>query len=383
MKKADISEILKNIQTQVEKIEDSETRKIVSVLYNLVEKSVSNNTSLIEKNQALQDEVNRLKGEQGKPNIKANKKKDGDISSEGERKEAEDKDDKKNREGFKISKPSLEKLKENKIPGEVLKQLESLIGKKYSNKDEFIEAVKSVIGSDLTNLHINRLLKYARYNKRKRKAKLPEIQIDREENCAVNTDQLPADAVFKGFVDKVVQDLIIQTDNVKFNREKYYSPSMNRIWLGEVPVGYEGDYGPHINSDIISMKYVNNMSIPKITEFLQNFKIIISGSYISVRLTKHLDVFHQEKAEIYQASLECSNFQQIDDTGSRVNGQNYYTQIVCNPLATLFFTTKHKNRLTILDVLRNFESRSFLFNEKAFSLLAQLKVPKKNHNFIR
>jgi len=377
MKKVDISEVLKSIQNQVEKIEDNETKKIVSVLYNLVEKIVSDNTSLIEKNQALQDEVNRLKGEQGKPNIKANKKKDGDISSEGERKEAEDKKDENNLEGFKLSKASLEKLKEKKIPGDVLEQLKSLIGKKYLNENEFIEAVKSFIGSDLTDLHINRLLKYARYKRRKRKAKIPEIHIDREEICAVDTDQLPADAVSKGYVYKVVQDLIIQTDNVKFNREKYYSPSMNRIWLGEVPVGYEGDYGPHINSDIISMKYVNNMSIPKITEFLQNFKIIISGSYISTRLTKHLDVFHQEKAEIYQASLECSSFQQIDDTGSRVNGQNYYTQIVCNPLATLFFTTKHKDRLTILDVLRNFESRSFLFNEEAFTLLAQLKVPKK------
>ncbi len=162
-----------------------------------------------------------------------------------------------------------------------------------------------------------------------------------------------------------------------FKREKYYSPSMNKIWLGEVPVGYEGDYGPHINSHIISMKYVNNMSIPKIVEFSQNFGVIISGSYISNRLTKHIDVFHHEKSDIYQASLECSSYQQIDDTGCRVDGQNYYTQIVCNPLATVFFTTKYKNRLTILDVLRNFESRSFLFNEETFSLLEQLKIPKK------
>jgi hypothetical protein len=79
---------------------------------------------------------------------------------------------------------------------------------------------------------------------------------------------------------------------------------MKKTWVGKVPVGYEGDYGPHINSDIISMKYVNNMSVPKITEFLENFGILISGSYISNRLTKRLDVFHQEKSEIYQASLE-------------------------------------------------------------------------------
>ena len=81
-----------------------------------MEKVLSDNTSLLEKNQALKDEVNRLKGEQGKPEIKANKKEDGDISSEKERKEAEGKEDENNREGFKLSKSSLEKLKENQIP---------------------------------------------------------------------------------------------------------------------------------------------------------------------------------------------------------------------------------------------------------------------------
>ncbi len=377
MKKEELSEVLERIQNQVGKIEDGKTKEIVSVLYNLVEAVVAENTGLLEENQALRDEINRLKGEQGKPDIKANKDKDGDISSENERKTAEAAEDEINREGFKLDKSSLEKLKENRIPGQVLEQLKSLGGKKYSNKGEFIEAVKSAIGNDSTNLHINTLLKYARYKKRNRKPKLPEIRIDREEKCAVDTEQLPDDALFKGYEDKVVQDLIAKTDNVRFKREKYYSPSMNKTWLGKVPVGYEGDYGPHINSDIISMKYVNNMSIPKIYEFYNNFGILISGSYISDRLTKRLDVFHQEKSEIYHASLESNNYQQIDDTGCRVNGRNYYTQIVCNPLATVFFTTKYKNRLTILDVLRNFESRSFMFNEETFSLFEKLKVPKK------
>ena len=377
MTKKDISEVLESIQNKIEKIEDKQTKEILSVLYNLVEEVVSDNARLQAENQALKDENNKLKGEQGKPDIKPNRKKDGDISSDQERKNAKASEDEIGREGFKLDKPSLEKLKENRIPAEVLEQLKSLTGKKYSGKAQFIEAVKSAIGSDLTNQHINTLVKYAQYKKRNRKPKLPEIQIDREEKCAVDTEQLPKDAQFKGHEDKVVQDLIIKTDNVRFKREIYYSASMKKTWLGKVPVGYEGDFGPHINSHIISMKYVNNMSIPKINEFLNNFGILISGSYISDRLTKHIDVFHQEKAEIYLASLESSSYQQIDDTGSRVNGQNYYTQIVCNPLATVFFTTKRKNRLTILDVLRNFESRHFLFNEETFSLLDQLKIPQK------
>ncbi len=378
MTQKDIIEVLENTQNKIEKTGDEKSKEILFVLYNLIEDIFSDNTKLRKENQTLKDEINNLKGEQGKPVIKPSRReKDGNISSEDERKAAEASDDESNREAFKLGKSSLEKLKENRIPGEVLEKLKSLDRQKYENKDEFVNAVTSAIGSDLTNQYIKILAKYAKYKKRKRKRKISEIHIDREKKCFVDTDQLPEDAENKGYRDKVVQDLIIKTDNIRFKREVYYSASMNKTWMGEIPIGYEGGYGPHIKSLIVSMKYVNNMSIPKITEFIKNFGIKISGSYISDRLTKHIDVFHQEKSEIYQASLESSSYQQIDDTGSRVNGQNHYTQIVCNPLATVFFTTKRKDRLTILDVLRNFESRSFLFNDETFSLLEQLKVAKK------
>ena len=149
MKKIDISKVLESIQNQVEEIEDRKTREIVSILYNLVEDVVSDNTRFIEEIQALKNEINRLKGEQGKPDIKANKKQDGNISSEEERKKAETLGDEIDREGFKLDKFSLEKLKESRIPEQVLEQLKSLVGKKYSNTSEFKEAVKAVIGKDL------------------------------------------------------------------------------------------------------------------------------------------------------------------------------------------------------------------------------------------
>ncbi len=98
---------------------------------------------------------------------------------------------------------------------------------------------------------------------------------------------------------------------------------------------------------------------------------------------KSIDIFHQEKKDIYLASIESNEYQQIDDTSSRVNGQNYYTQIVCNPLATVFFTTPCKDRLTILDVLRNFESRQFLFNDEAFELLETFNLSKKLINTLQ
>lgn len=210
MTQKDIIKVLESIQNKIEETGDEKSREILFVLYNLIEEIFSDNTKLRKENQTLKDEINNLKGEQGKPGIKPGRReKDGNISSEDERKAAETSDDESNQEAFKLGKSSLEKLKENRIPGEVLEKLKSLNGQKYENKDEFVNAVTSSIGSDLTNQYIKILVKYAKYKKRKRKAKIPEIHIDREEKCFVDTNQLPEDAENKGYSDKVVQDLIL------------------------------------------------------------------------------------------------------------------------------------------------------------------------------
>jgi regulator of replication initiation timing len=57
------------------------------------------------------------------------------------------------------------------------------------------------------------------------RSKQGKIPIDREVVVKMDQELLPADAQFKGYEEVVVQDLDVRTDNVKFYREKYYSPS--------------------------------------------------------------------------------------------------------------------------------------------------------------
>jgi hypothetical protein len=47
--------------------------------------------------------------------------------------------------------------------------------------------------------------------------KTEHLPIDREQMLAVDPDRLPPDAVFKGYEDVVVQDVIFRTDNVLFH----------------------------------------------------------------------------------------------------------------------------------------------------------------------
>ncbi len=213
--------------------------------------------------------------------------------------------------------------------------------------------------------------------KRKSKAKNHKIKIDRIEKCKVDRDELPEDAEFKGYESVIVQEILITTDNVEYKKEVFYSPSQNKTYTGKLPVWVKGEFGPGVRSLVCTLKYVANMSEPKILEFFENFRIYISQATISRILTKDQDLFHQEKEDIFHAGLCSTVYQQIDDTGIRVNGENQYSQIVSNPYYTAYFTVPHKDRLTVIDILLGGNERTYLFNQEAFSLLEYFKASKK------
>lgn len=314
MKRKAIEDAIETLQTDVASVADPKTRTILGELLNLVEVLYSENEALREENQQLKDEINRLKGEQGKPNIKGRHKKDTpDHSSEKERQAGR---------------------------------------------------------GDEENNH---------KKTRQREAKLPRVAIDRQQVCPINKDVLPKDAKFKGYSDVVIQDIKITTDNVKYRREVYYSPSLGKTFLGQLPanVADKGEFGVGIRSLIPLLKSECNLSESCILSFFQNFGIAISSACISNQWTKGAIDFHQEKTDIIEAGLASTAYQQMDDTGARVSGENHYTQILCNPFYSAYFTVPHKDRLTVLDVLRNSAPRQYLYNSLAISLLEDFRLSKK------
>jgi regulator of replication initiation timing len=208
-------------------------------------------------------------------------------------------------------------------------------------------------------------------------SKLDKIKIDREEVLSIDLSRLPDDAEFKGYEDTVVQDVVIHTDNVLYHKEKYYSPGERQTYLAELPLGYEGQFGPGIKALALVQYYACNMSEPKIEEFFANVGILLSHGELSNWLIKDWPELHAEKAAIYEAGLHSSPWQHLDDTATRVNGDNQHCHVVCNPLYTAFFTTASKNRLSILDVLRNLQARTFRINAEAIDLLHVFGLPQR------
>jgi len=137
-----------------------------------------------------------------------------------------------------------------------------------------------------------------------------------------------------------------------------------------------------LRSLVCTLKYVANMSQPKILELFENCGIFISQSTISRILTNDASGFNKEKEAIFRAALGTTPFHQIDDTTVRVNGKNQYSQIFCNPYYTAFFTVPYKNRLTILDILLCGKERKYIFDAHAFSLLSNFNISKKIINQI-
>jgi len=300
MELKEIKNILDDIEKDIEVIQDEKTASIQRTLLNLVEYLVAQNEKQQKEIQALKDEINHLKGEQGKPRF-GGKKPNRDISSNKHRKH-----------------------KKNKKP--------------------------------------------------KKKAKT--IKVDREMVCEVDKSELPNDALFKGFQEILVQDIVVKTDNINFKKEVYYSPSLKKVFVGKVPNGYEGKFGPGVKSHILNLSHDSLITQPAVKRLLETFGVYISAGTISRMITDNIDEFHKEKKDVVAAGLESTTYQHIDDTGCKVNGKSYYTHILCNALYTAYFTTPRKNRLTVLNILCQGNIR-FHLNEETHNLMGALGLPDK------
>ena len=211
---------------------------------------------------------------------------------------------------------------------------------------------------------------------RQKQAKKAKLVIHREQKLKVDKASLPPDAEFKGYEDVVVQDIIFHADNVCFHKEKYWAPSTGQSYLAPLPLGYEGQFGPGLKALTVSLYFGNGMSESKILELYENIGVQISAGQLSNLLIKGQDEFHVEKAEVCEAGLDSSPFQHIDQTSTRVNGQNQHCTIVCNPLYTVYATTPGKDRVSVLDALRNGRARRFRLNEEALGYLASAPLRK-------
>jgi hypothetical protein len=200
--------------------------------------------------------------------------------------------------------------------------------------------------------------------------KRPELPIDREQVLEVDPTTLPPDAEFKGYATVVVQDLLLRPDTVCFRKAKWYSPTTRQTYLASVPAGYAGEFGPGVKALVRAWYYAGDMTEPKIQAVLASVGVRLSAGHLSNLLIQYQEPFHAEAAAVLAAGLRSSPWQHLDDTATRVNGQNAACHVLSNPLYTAYQTTAHKDRPTVLDVLQGGAPRRYLVNAEAEAWLA-------------
>lgn len=200
-------------------------------------------------------------------------------------------------------------------------------------------------------------------------SKQDQLTVTRTERLAVDRARLPEDAVFKDLVRTVVQDLHLTAEVICFEREVWYSPGQHQSYQAPLPPGYSGAFGPDLKSLALTLHFGANVTQAKLLELFRDNSLVISHGWLGDLLSGDPAAFGAEAREVERAGLASSPWQHLDDTATRVDGQNEYCQVLGNELFTVYHTTATKDRLAVLDVLRGGGARTYRLDATAEAYL--------------
>lgn len=179
---------------------------------------------------------------------------------------------------------------------------------------------------------------------------------------------------FKGYMDFYHTELDLQFVTTLFRREYYQTPE--GIVTAPLPEHIKGRFGDNLKSHLLNFYHSCSTTQPLLLDWLHDHGCPISEGSLNNILTKGHDAFHQEKEEILEAGLTCSDYLQVDDTGARHQGKNGYCLFVGNPYFSYFLSSGSKSRINFLSCLQG-QQPLYLLNEVAIDYMKQVKMSEK------
>jgi len=207
-----------------------------------------------------------------------------------------------------------------------------------------------------------------------KRSKTAELTITEE--TVIRLPHVPEGAVFKGYEDFVVQDLVLKPRVILYRRERWLTPD-GRSLVAPLPADVVpgSHYGPDLICFILHQYHHQHVTQPLLLEQLHQLGIDISAGELNRILTEGKDAFHQEKAELLPAALAVSAYVQVDDTGARHQGHNGSCTQIGNEFFAVFASTESKSRLNFLEILRG-PYTDYVINETAVAYWRRQKLPR-------
>jgi len=200
-------------------------------------------------------------------------------------------------------------------------------------------------------------------------------QLTITDEVVVPLPNVPPEAVFKGYEDFVVQDLILKPRVIRYRRERWLTPE-GRSLVAPLPAEVlpGSHFGPDLIGFILHQYHHQHVTQPLLLEQLHQLGIDISAGELNRILTEGKDVFHQEKAELLPAALAVSSYIEVDDTGARHQGHNGSCTQIGNELFAVFASTESKSRLNFLELLRR-PHTDYVIDETAMAYWRRQRLP--------
>jgi hypothetical protein len=195
------------------------------------------------------------------------------------------------------------------------------------------------------------------------------------EETVLRLPQVPEGAVFKGYEDFVVQDLILRPRVIRYRREHWQTPD-GRSLVAPLPAAVVpgSHFGPDLICFILHQYHHQHVTQPLLLEQLHQLGIDISAGELNRILTEGKDAFHREKDELLPAALAVSAYVEVDDTGARHRGHTGACTQIGNELFATFASTDSKSRINFLEILRG-PHTDYVINATAVAYWRRQKLP--------
>lgn len=273
----------------------------------------------------------------------------------------------------------------------IIETLNGYVRAQEGQKEELMAEIRRLKGLNQRPKIKPSSLELGRKKKPKKKKRAGSAKKKKTQELLIHEDKIielksaPKGATFKGYTPFVVQELIIKAKNTRYLLARWELSSGKYI-QARLPAYVSGShFGPQLRSYILHQCYHQGVTQPLLLAQLHEWGIDISKGGLNNILTTKQDAYHAEKEGLLEVGLKHSSYIQVDDTGARHKGKNFYCTVVTNPHFAYFKTSKRKNRINFLEILCGGKAL-FKINDAAIQYLNQkglaqvtIKTLQENH----